>query len=148
MKSTMQKEVTILIAEDDDGHASLIERNLKRAGVHNEVRRFADGQEVLDFLLAAAEASGQQGGRSFLLLLDINMPKLDGIEVLREVKNNPLLKRIPVIMITTADDPREVEKCHELGCSNYVTKPVEYEKFVNSIRQLGLFLLIVEVPEV
>ena len=147
----MQKEVRILIAEDDDGHASLIERNLRRAGVHNPIERFVDGQQVLDFLLQQ-ETKTSSGDRSdeeaFLLLLDINMPKRDGIDVLTEVKSSPVLRKIPVIMITTTDDPKEVEKCHQLGCNSYVTKPVEYEGFVNAIRQLGLFLMVVEVPKV
>jgi len=76
------------------------------------------------------------------------MPKLDGIEVLRKLKADPELKKIPVIMITTTDDPREVETCHTLGCNNYITKPVEYDVFVNAIRQLGLFLTVVQIPKV
>lgn len=147
----MQKEVRILIAEDDDGHASLIERNLRRAGVHNPIERFVDGQQVIDFLLRQEERSSTgnpSDEEAFLLLLDINMPKRDGIDVLTEVKSSPVLRKIPVIMITTTDDPKEVEKCHELGCNSYVTKPVEYEGFVNAIRQLGLFLMVVEVPKV
>jgi CheY-like chemotaxis protein len=81
-----------------------------------------------------------------VLLLDIRMPKVDGIEVLRQVKCDPELKKLPVIMVTTTDDPREIDRCHELGCSNYITKPVEYSQFVETIRRLGLFLLTVEVP--
>jgi len=149
--NVMQKEVCILIAEDDDGHASLIERNLRRAGVHNRIERFVDGQQVLDYLHqqeAKASDAERTKDEAFLLLLDINMPKRDGIDVLTEVKMSPVLRKIPVIMITTTDDPREVDKCHQLGCNSYVTKPVEYEGFVNAIRQLGLFLMVVEVPKV
>ena len=76
------------------------------------------------------------------------MPKIDGVEVLRRVKADEELKKIPVIMITTTDDPREVERCHELGCSNYLTKPIDYEKFVDAMRKLGLFLLVVQVPTI
>mgnify|MGYP006297813709 CR=1 FL=1 len=143
-------EVVILIAEDDDGHAALIERNLKRAGLHNDLIRFADGQAVLDFLFGKNNAAQEAGVRvpetAYLLLLDIRMPKVDGVEVLRRVKETPGLRRMPVIMITTTDDPREVERCHELGCSSYITKPIEYEKFVKAIRQLGLYLMVVQVP--
>ena len=81
-------------------------------------------------------------------MLDIRMPKVDGVEVLRQLKQDPELTKIPVTMITTTDDPREVEECHLLGCSNYITKPVDYNKFVEVIRQLGLFLLVVEVPKI
>jgi len=144
----MKKEVVILIAEDDEGHAALIKKNLKRAGISNEIVHFKDGAEALDFLV------GSNGGGphrkpnvAYMLLLDIRMPKVDGVEVLRQVKGHEELRKMPVIMITTTDDPREVENCHTLGCSNYITKPIDYEKFVESIRQLGLFLMVVEVPQ-
>jgi CheY-like chemotaxis protein len=140
----MNDEVTILIVEDDDGHATLIKRNLKRAGIINELVHFADGKEVLDYLIR----DDREAGKAYLLLLDIRMPKVDGIEVLRRVKADPELKKIPVIMITTTDDPREVEKCHALGCSSYITKPIDYEKFMDVIKQLGLFLLVVQVPTI
>jgi CheY-like chemotaxis protein len=143
----MEKEVTILIAEDDDGHAALIRKNLQRAGIHNEILRFTDGQEVLDFLFAEGEGPHRQHGAPYVLLLDIRMPKVDGIEVLRRIKADPELCKLPVIMLTTTDDPREIEKCHEMGCSSYITKPIIYDNFVHAIRQLGLFLLIVEVPK-
>jgi CheY-like chemotaxis protein len=144
----MEKEVIILIAEDDDGHATLIQRNLKRAGILNEIIRFKDGKEVLDYLFQKGEGAKRKGGKALLMLLDIRMPKIDGIEVLRRVKANEELKKIPIIMITTTDDPREVENCHKLGCSNYITKPIDYEKFVDAIRKLGLFLLVVQVPAI
>ena len=143
----MKKEVVILIAEDDEAHVTLIQRNLKRAGITNEQLLFKDGQETLDFLYGRGERQ-RTHGTSYLMLLDIKMPRVDGIEVLRQVKEDPDLKRMPVIMVTTTDNPREVDRCHELGCSSYVAKPVDYEKFVEAIRRLGLFLLVVEVPNV
>jgi CheY-like chemotaxis protein len=144
----MEKEVIILIAEDDDGHATLIQRNLKRAGIINEIIRFKDGQEVLDYLFQKGEGAKREKGKALLLLLDIRMPKVDGVEVLRRVKADEELKKMPVMMVTTTDDPREIENCHKLGCNNYVTKPIDYEKFVEAVRQLGLFLLIVHVPKI
>jgi CheY-like chemotaxis protein len=144
----MEKEVTILIAEDDDGHATLIQRNLKRAGIVNEIIRFKDGQEVLDYLFQKGDGPKRKDGQALLLLLDIRMPKIDGIEVLKRVKMDEELKKMPVMMVTTTDDPREIENCHKLGCNNYVTKPIDYEKFVEAVRQLGLFLLIVHVPAI
>ena len=142
----MKKELTIILAEDDEGHATLIKRNLKRSGLLNEIIHFKDGQETLDFLNNVKDKNGKNNLPS-LLLLDIKMPKINGIEVLRQVKQDPSLKRMPVIMITTTDDPREIATCHELGCSNYITKPIDYDKFVSAIRKLGLFLLVVEVPD-
>jgi len=144
----MKKEIHIIIAEDDDGHAALIKKNLRRAGINNDIVRFADGQQVLDFFFRKGEGPHRTSGDSYLLLLDIRMPKVDGVEVLRQLKEDAELRKVPVIMLTTTDDPREVEHCHLLGCSNYITKPVDYEKFVNTIRQLGLFLTIVKVPAV
>lgn len=142
----MNREVVILIAEDDEGHAGLIRRNLARAGIVNRMLHFWDGQELLDFLLNGGPDPGREPGVPYILLLDIRMPKIDGVAVLTRVKDHPELRKMPVIMITTTDDPREVEKCHELGCSNYITKPIDYDNFVNAIRQLGLFLAVVQVP--
>ncbi|MDX9981602.1 MAG: response regulator [Lentisphaeria bacterium] len=144
----MNKEVVILVAEDDEGHAGLIRKNLARAGIANPILHFKDGQEVLDFLFCRGGGAHRAPHASYVLLLDIRMPKFDGTEVLKQVKSDPELRKIPVMMVTTTDDPREVGNCHALGCSNYITKPVEYDAFVNAIRQLGLFLSVVEVPKV
>jgi CheY-like chemotaxis protein len=156
MEMGIQKEVTILIAEDDDGHAELIFDNLHEAGIHNPMIRFRNGQEALDFFFAPPlPLSGQEAddrmsrrlpGRAYLLLLDIRMPKVDGVEVLRQIKADPVLKNMPVIMLTTTDDPREIRHCYELGCSCYVTKPVDYQQFSVMLSRLGLFLLVVQVP--
>ncbi len=147
----MNREVVILIAEDDEGHAGLIRKNLERAGIVNNLLHFRDGQEVLDFLFGSGRNGrgySRQADAPYILLLDIRMPKVDGVEVLERVKADSDLRRMPVIMITTTDDPREVERCHELGCNSYITKPIEYENFVNAIRQLGLFLAVVQVPAI
>jgi CheY-like chemotaxis protein len=144
----MNKEVIILVAEDDEGHAGLIRKNLARAGIANELMHFKNGQEIADFLFRKGSGPHRQTGKAYVLLLDIRMPKLDGTEVLKQVKADPELRKIPVIMITTTDDPREVDHCHALGCSSYITKPVQYDDFVNAIRQLGLFLSVVQMPQV
>jgi CheY-like chemotaxis protein len=144
----MTKEVVILIADDDPGHARLIEKNLQRAGLHNPVVRFENGQDILDFLFCRGSASKREPPHPYLLLLDIRMPKVDGVEVLRQIKADPELRKLPVIMLTTTDDPREVARCHQLGCSNYIVKPVDYEKFSEAITQLGLFISLVQVPEI
>jgi len=145
-EKNMNKEVIILIAEDDVGHADLIRKNLSRAGIANTIIHFKDGQEVIDFLFRRGDGPHRVSGGAYVLLLDIRMPKMDGTEVLEQIKADPELRKIPVVMITTTDDPREVAHCHKLGCSNYITKPVEYDAFVNTIRQLGLFLMVVQVP--
>jgi len=141
-------EVSIIIAEDDMGHASLIMRNLKRVGFKNSFVHLQDGQEALDFLFKRGNGPHLEPHKSYLLLLDIKMPKIDGVEVLRQVKQDKELCKIPVVMLTTTDDPREIERCHTIGCSVYITKPVDYENFVDSIRKLGLFLLVVSIPKI
>ncbi len=141
------REVVILIAEDDSGHARLIEKNLARAGLHNPVQRFPHGQAVLDFLFRRGPGRHRERDTPYLLLLDIRMPQVDGIEVLRQIKADPELRKVPVIMLTTTDDPREVERCHSIGCSSYIVKPVDYDKFAEAIKSLGLYISLVEVPD-
>jgi CheY-like chemotaxis protein len=139
--------LVILLAEDDDGHASLIQRNLKRAGLVNDMVRVRDGQEALDYLRCQGAFADRPCGAPVLLLLDINMPKVDGVGVLTAVKADPETVKLPVIMLTTTDDPREVERCYALGCSVYVTKPVKYEEFADALTRLGMFLQIIKVPQ-
>jgi CheY-like chemotaxis protein len=137
----------IVLAEDDDGHASLVQRNLERAGLANGLQRLRDGQEALDYLRAEGDYKGRNTSQPVLLLLDIKMPRVDGVEVLRQIKSDPRTALIPVIMLTTTDDPREIQRCYELGCSVYITKPVDYQGFVEAIKRLGLFLQVVRLPE-
>jgi CheY-like chemotaxis protein len=141
-------EVTILIAEDDDGHASLIEMHLRDVGMANSILRFQDGDEVIDFLCQRGSNDKRIDNTAYLLLLDIRMPRMDGVEVLRQMKKDPVLKEIPVIMLTTTDDPREIENCYKLGCNSYITKPVEFEAFAEALKRLGLFLMVVKVPKI
>lgn len=145
---TMTREVIILIVEDDAGHTRLIEKNLARAGLHNPIERFENGQLILDYLFRRGPGTHRAIDTPYLLLLDIRMPKVDGVEVLRQLKGDPELRKIPTVMLTTTDDPQEVDRCHALGCSNYIVKPVDYDKFAEAIKQLGLFISLVEVPEI
>jgi CheY-like chemotaxis protein len=138
--------MNIVLAEDDDGHATLIQRNLERVGLVNGFTRLKDGQEALDFLLAQGAYAGRPVGEMTLLLLDINMPRVDGVEVLRRLKADERTAGMPVIILTTTDDPREIERCYRLGCNVYITKPVDYQAFIEAIHRLGLFLQVVQVP--
>jgi CheY-like chemotaxis protein len=142
------REVVILVAEDDSGHARLIEKNLTRAGLGNPIVRFDNGQAVLDFLFRRGPGPQRASGMPYLLLLDIRMPKVDGIEVLRQLKQDTDLRKIPVIILTTTDDPREVERCHTIGCASYIVKPVDYDKFAEAIKGLGLYISLVQVPDI
>lgn len=136
------ESVCIVIVEDDDGHAALVEKNLRRAGISNDLVRLRDGQEALDYFSDTNRAA------SCVVLLDIKMPRVDGVEVLRALKQNAATATTPVIMLTTTDDPREVERCYELGCNVYITKPVEYDRFIEAVRRMGLFLQVIKVPRV
>jgi CheY-like chemotaxis protein len=147
MNELLRKETVILVADDDPGHARLIEKNLRRAGLNNHLELFTDGQETLDFLFRRSPGRQRAPGIPYLLLLDIRMPKVDGIEVLRQIKEDPELRKLPVSMLTTTDDPREIERCHALGCNNYLLKPIEYDKFADIVRRLGFFLTLVQIPE-
>lgn len=141
------RPVTIVLADDDDGHVTLVKRNLQRLGLTNPVVRVVNGQEAVDLLKNAGSFAGKRPEGPLLLVLDVNMPVLDGIEALRQIKSDPQLSVIPVIMLTTTDDPREVERCYQLGCNIYITKPVAYDAFIDAISRLGLFLQIVQVPQ-
>jgi len=148
MSTSTPEQLTLLVAEDDDGHARLIETHLREAGVANPMVRFRDGQEVLDFLLRRGNGPARQSGVNYLLLLDIRMPKVDGEEVLRQLKADPELHKLPVVVLTTSDDPRAVEKCYDLGCSSFIVKPVEFATFADTLKRLGLFLLVIETPRI
>jgi CheY-like chemotaxis protein len=142
----MREMPTILITEDDDGHAFLIEDNLRRAGVNAPFLRFCDGQEILDFLSGNTQEPHFEQGHPYLLLLDIRMPKVDGVEVLKRIKADPALRKLPVIILTTTEDPREVNRCHDLGCNVYMHKPVSFESFAAAINKLGMFVGLLQLP--
>ena len=141
------EHVTIIMIEDDDGHARLIEKNIRRAGVSNEIIPFVDGTSALAYLLGADGSGDVSAGRHLLVLLDLNLPDMTGVDILEKIKNNPHLKRSPVVVLTTTDDSREIQRCYDFGANVYITKPVNYESFANAIRQLGLFFSVIQVPE-
>lgn len=145
---SMNSLPTILIADDDDGHAFLIEDNLRRGGVDTTFLRFNDGQELLDFLSGRMQEPRFESGHSYLLLLDIRMPKVDGVTALQKIKEDPKLRSLPVIMLTTTEDPREVDRCHSLGCNVYIHKPVSFDRFSEAMAQLGHFFSMVKVPQI
>ncbi len=143
----MGKNAVILLAEDDEGHAGLITKNLKRAGVDNRILLFRDGEDILNFLFGRGKYHCRQNGESYVLLLDIRMPRVDGIEILRKLKQDEACRKIPVIIVTTTDEPGTIKKCYDLGCKHYIVKPVDYEMFIEAIRQLGDFLVKMKAPE-
>jgi CheY-like chemotaxis protein len=143
-----EQMVTILVVEDDPGHARLIERNLRYSNIANKIVKLNDGQEALDYLFGEGDYAGIEHASPLLVLLDLNLPVLDGFQVLKRMKSNERTRQIPVIMVTSSDDARDVSKCYKLGCNVFLTKPLlDYEQFAEAIRKLGLFLSVVTVPE-
>jgi DNA-binding response OmpR family regulator len=132
--------------EDDEGHARLIERNIRRSGINNEVLPFTNGTAALRYLFGNDGSGLDHKGEALLILLDLNLPDTSGIDILRRVKENKYLKSTPVVVLTTTDDSVEIKRCYELGCNVYITKPVNYESFATAIRQLGLFFSVIQVP--
>ena len=141
------EHVLILLVEDDAGHARLIEKNLRRGGINNEIRHLVNGQEAVDFLFKQGRFATDHSPAPLLVLLDMNMPELDGLQVLQRIKADERTRKVPVVILTTTDNPHEIARCYELGCNVYVTKPVEYDAFCEAIRTLGMFLSIVKIPE-
>ncbi len=138
-----RKEVKILLVEDDEGHAELVKLNLRRSGLINEIFHYPNGNKLMDFF---ADEASQMPGSKYLIILDINMPGMDGHQVLRSLRQNDLTRCIPVIMLTTAEDEREVQRCYGLGCNLYLTKPIEYDDFSLAMHELGLFIQKAKFP--
>lgn len=139
--------VTIIMIEDDEGHARLIEKNIRRAGVNNQIIPFKNGTEALDHMLGKDRSGNVSMGKQYLVLLDLNLPDMTGVDILEKVKTNQHTKLMPVVVLTTTDDEREIKRCYDLGANVYITKPVDYDNFANAIRQLGLFFSVIQVPE-
>ena len=141
------QSVNIVMIEDDEGHARLIEKNIRRAGISNTIHHFTDGGSALAFLYDAEDGPVRNGPA--LVLLDLNLPDMSGIDILAKIKSDDSpLRRTPVVVLTTTDDKIEIQRCYDLGCNVYITKPVDYEAFAGAIRQLGLFLSVMQAPEI
>lgn len=140
------KEVTIVLIEDNPGHARLVEKNLRRANLLNPIVLLADGQAALDYLFAESGYVNAENQSPLLVLLDLNLPVVNGYRILEKMKTDPRTKNIPIIVLTTTDDIYEIDRCYELGCNVFIAKPVEYEQFADAIGKLGMFLSVVMLP--
>ncbi|WP_420382074.1 response regulator [Novosphingobium sp.] len=138
--------LNIIMVEDDAGHARLIEKNIRRAGISNTIHHFTDGTTALAYIFDAEEGPARNGPA--LILLDLNLPDMSGTDILKRIKDEPRLRRTPVVILTTTDDKQEIQHCYDLGCNVYITKPMNYESFSDAIRRLGLFLSVIQMPDV
>lgn len=134
---------TLVLVEDDEGHAILIERTLRRFGFENDVVHCRDGGEAVDFFFTSSPRA-----KAMAVLLDLNLPILGGLQILERLKSDPRTCLIPVIVLTTSENPTEIERSYQLGASGFVTKPVDYERFGEAIRSVARFLTIITLPPV
>jgi CheY-like chemotaxis protein len=142
----MADTFSVVLAEDDDGHATLVRRNLRRAGLESDLVHVRDGQEALDYIYRRAPFTNRTHHDGLVLLVDLNMPRLGGFELLRRIKEDKELSRIPVFVLTTTDDPVELDRCYALGASACIVKPVDYATFSDTVQRLAQFLLTARIP--
>ncbi len=136
----------ILLAEDSERDVELTLAALDEHNLANEVVVVHDGEEALDYLHHRGQFSGHANGQPVVVLLDLKMPKIDGLEVLRHMRADPVLKHIPVVMITSSREEQDLLRSYQLGVNAYVVKPVDFQQFVASIKQVGFFWAIVNEP--
>jgi CheY-like chemotaxis protein len=142
----VSEPVTILIAEDDEGHATLVQRNLRRASVPAAAVRLRDGQELLDYMYRRGPWQARVDHDAIIILLDLNMPRLGGFEVLERLKRDAQYAHIPIFVLTTTDNPLELDRCYAGGASACLVKPVDYGAFGNMVHRLAEFLVLARLP--
>jgi CheY-like chemotaxis protein len=146
MSVSTSDPVTILVVDDDQGHCELVRRNLRRVALRNPIVVVNSGEAALDYVHGSGPHAGRAAVGKLLILLDINMPgAINGMDVLRQLKTDASTRNLPVVMLTTTDEPREIARCYELGCNFYVTKPLDPTMFIDAIHRLGLFIEIISV---
>lgn len=130
----------IMLVEDNPDHAALAMRALKKSNITNPVVLAADGQAALDFLFDAGNSL------PILILLDLKLPKIDGLEVLKRLRATQRTRRIPVVILTSSDEERDRAAGYDLGCNSYIRKPVDFEQFAAAVHELGLYWLVLNTP--
>jgi two-component system response regulator len=140
-------EIEILLVEDNPTDAELTMRALKRKNLINKLVWVKDGAEALDFLFAKGEYSDRNvDDLPKLILLDLRMPKVDGLEVLHEIKADARTKRIPVVVLTSSEEDRDIVESYKLGVNSYVSKPVEFDKFIDAVSTMGFYWILINKP--
>lgn len=140
-------DVEILFAEDSMDDAALTIRALNKSGFNNKLLHVKDGAEALDFMYCRGQYSDKNPkSHPKLLLLDLKMPKVSGIQVLEKIKNDPDLKSIPVVILTSSQEDPDIEECYALGANSYIVKPVDSNNFFNAIKEMGMYWMILSQP--
>jgi len=134
--------IEVLLVEDSDDDAEMTMNALRQYRLGNRVVRVRDGQEALDYLLLKGSFSGRRNGMPKLVLLDIKMPRVDGLEVLRELRADPSTSRLPVVLLTSSAEERDLHRAYQLHVNSYIVKPVNFEQFVEAIREVGMYWLV------
>ena len=134
------EHVEILLIEDNDEDAELALRALRKKRLTNQVHRVADGGEALDLLFGDGSEQARSSGRTpRVILLDLKLPKIDGLEILARLKSDPVLSAVPVVVLTSSREDRDLAEAYRLGANSYIVKPVEFDKFVDAVGQLGMY---------
>ena len=140
--------VEILLVEDSDDDAEMTLHSLNANRLGNRVVRLRDGQEALDYFFLDGGRDAAHSGMPKLVLLDIKMPRVDGLEVLRELRGNALTSSLPIVLLTSSAEERDLHRAYELHANSYIVKPVNFEQFVESIREIGMYWLVLNrMPE-
>jgi two-component system response regulator len=140
----MMTEVTILIVEDSPDDVELMMRALKQNNLANQVQICEDGQEALDYLFCeGAHAQRSECKSPKVVFLDLKLPKVDGLEVLRRIKSNESTKTVPIVIVTSSQEEPDLQECYRLGANSYVVKPVDFDSFLKVISDLGFYWLVV-----
>jgi CheY-like chemotaxis protein len=142
----MAETLSVLIADDDEGHATLVKRNLRRGGLRASLVHLRDGQEVLDYMYRRSPWADRPEHDAVALVLDLNMPRLGGLEVLQRLKRDDAFTRIPVFVLTTTDNPSEIDQCYVRGASACLVKPVDSAAFSAMIQRFAGFLMTAYMP--
>lgn len=136
--------IDILLVEDNPQDAELAIRALKKSNLSNKIFTITDGAEALDFLYCKGKYEGRQSlNKPKVILLDLKLPKVSGLEVLAKIKGDPNLKKIPIVVVTSSKEDPDIKEAYELGANSYVVKPVDFDKFIDSIQNLGYYWLLV-----